>query len=629
MKQKYIYRTMAIVAAALCTLTARAKKPRVIENPECIANSTDNTLTVTRVELSDTATVISFHATYKPGWWICLSRSTVLIDDAGRRYATRCGIGIGLSKRFTMPDSGEADFKVSFEPLPRGTRHIDMIESPQDLKIWGIHERGDKPLSKKATALKPDPALQATDEASFFRRGTGVIRGRFTGKHPAIINYNGYDAIMQTDNPKVFDVADDGTFTATIPVECPTLDYLRFDNSQCYFYLCAGDTIDMTINEDNTVGYADGTRHRRLLTLLSNINPEISLDYQHMKALAGSLTFADYSKAIVSGTKERLVFADYLTSKYGLNPEESHLLRTMTRMRCCWFINEIDMTKPDSTATGSLNPANYTFMRDMGLEDLTCFSLPHELHFLLNRYEFCDMMLHKRKPEFTNQAAMTNDSTKMAVDEAIFGLGHPSKLLQLIWLNEDYYKENIYNIDPEQGSKLIDSRKRLLVSPYLRARLDSLQRKLGNPSAAIYDLPEGRATDIFNAIVKPYRGKMVIVDFWATTCGPCVAEIKESQRLRNSIAAMPDVEFVFITNDRQTSEKSYKDFTAKYLNGEESHRIPYDDWQRLMALFKFNGIPHKEIVTPSGRIADIEPPQLYHGDYALREIRNIVNKLKE
>ena len=88
---------MAIVAAALCTLTARAKNPRVIENPECIANSTDNTLTVTRVELSDTATVISFHATYKPGWWICLSRSTVLIDDAGRRYATRCGIGIGLT----------------------------------------------------------------------------------------------------------------------------------------------------------------------------------------------------------------------------------------------------------------------------------------------------------------------------------------------------------------------------------------------------------------------------------------------------------------------------------------------------------------------------------------------------
>lgn len=167
MKSNYFYKTMAVAAAALCTLSAMAKRPRVIDNPECMANSTDNTLTVTRIELSDTATVVSFHAKHKPGWWIRLSRSTVLVDDAGRRYATRCGIGIGLSKRFTMPKSGEADFKVSFNPLPLSTRYIDMIEGPNDYKIWGIHERGEKPLGKDATAITPDTALQIADEAAF------------------------------------------------------------------------------------------------------------------------------------------------------------------------------------------------------------------------------------------------------------------------------------------------------------------------------------------------------------------------------------------------------------------------------------------------------------------------------
>lgn len=317
---------MAMAAAALCTLSAMAKRPRVIDNPECMANSTDNTLTVTRIELSDTATVVSFHAKYKPGWWIRLSRSTVLVDDAGRRYATRCGIGIGLSKRFTMPKSGEADFKVSFNPLPLSTRYIDMIEGPNDYKIWGIHERGEKPLGKDATAITPDTALQIADEAVFFRRGTGVVRGRFAGKHPTIINHYGYNAIMHTETPKVFEVADDGTFTATLPVECPTLDYLNNDNSKYYFYLCAGDTIDVTINEDNTVSYADGTRHQRLLTLLSNYSPDMSLDYHHMNTLADSLTFADYSKAIVSGTEQRMAFANYLIGKYGL---------TRKRLTCC------------------------------------------------------------------------------------------------------------------------------------------------------------------------------------------------------------------------------------------------------------------------------------------------------
>lgn len=187
----------------------------------------------------------------------------------------------------------------------------------------------------------------------------------------------------------------------------------------------------------------------------------------------------------------------------------------------------------------------------------------------------------------------------------------------------------MYDKDPERGSTLIDSRRQLLVSPFLRARLDSLQRRLDSRAKATYALPKGRAADAFNAIVKPYRGKTVIVDFWATTCGPCVAEIEASRRLRDSIAAMPGVELVFITNERQTSDKSYKEFTAKYLNGEESYRIPYDDWLRLMALFKFNGIPHKEIVTPDGRIANMEPPQLYHGEHALREIKRMARELRK
>ena len=294
------------------------------------------------------------------------------------------------------------------------------------------------------------------------------------------------------------------------------------------------------------------------------------------------------------------------------------------------FISWFKENDTDTTATSNMNPANYAFMRHMGLEDLTCFSLPFELYFLQNRYEYCKPIAYKRIPgKPANRLEWADDSRRMAIDEAIFGLGHPSKLLQLIWLNEEYYTRAVYDKDPERGSTLIDSRRQLLVSPFLRERLDSLQRRLDSRAKATYALPNGRAADAFNAIVKPYRGKTVIVDFWATTCGPCVAEIEASRRLRDSIAAMPGVELVFITNERQTSDKSYKEFTAKYLNGEESYRLPYDDWLRFMALFKFNGIPHKEIVTPDGLIANMEPPQLYHGEYALREIKRMARELRK
>lgn len=612
---------------ALLALTAQARKPRVIENPQWISSNTGKSLTITRVELTDTATVLWFHSKYKPNKWIRISRAATLTDDSGRRYKARCGIGIKLSKRFYMPASGEADFKVSFDPLPRDTRAFDFIESPADWKIWGIHAPGEQLPQYTEATNRADSALRQTDEAAFFRRGTGVVCGRFLGKRPALVKHNGYNAMTSESSPQVFDVAADGSFTATIPVECPKLDNLTANGRRLHFYLCAGDTIRMDIMEDGTVSYADGTKHKRLLTMLSNYDPDMATDYYRMAALADSLPFSEYAKAIANGAIEQLNFAEYLIQKHKLNAEEAHLLRTKTRMVCCQYIEPMTYEKTDTTATGPLNAANYAFMRSMGLEDLTCLSLPFELTVLQNRYEYCDLMFYNTATGNPARRIRMDDDTRIARDETLFGLGRPSMLLQLTWLVKHRYANNEYPQDSARASKLISRRIGLMKSPYLRARLTDMKHELESPKAATYALPDGRAAALFDSIVAPYRGKTVIVDFWATTCGPCVAEIKASQQLRDSIAAMPDVELLFITSDRQTPAKAYADFKAKYLAGEESCRITHDDWQRLMALFKFTGIPHKEVVTPSGLIARAQMHTFHEIGSSLREIRSMAASL--
>ncbi len=60
----------------------------------------------------------------------------------------------------------------------------------------------------------------------------------------------------------------------------------------------------------------------------------------------------------------------------------------------------------------------------------------------------------------------------------------------------------------------------------------------------------------FADMIKKSAGKVVIVNFWATWCGPCVAEFPEFVKLDNEYRAKGGVRFVHITADDSTDLKT-------------------------------------------------------------------------
>lgn len=588
--------------AIMLTATVMGRSIRTINNPACMANPQRNSLNVTKVELSDTATIIWFKAKEKPNNWIRMSGKAFITDDSGKRYAARAITGMSFGKRFYMPETGETDFAVTFSPIPASTKFIDFVEGSDSWKILGIHDSKLNPAKEIAQtdtrAYRIDPARGD----SFFRSGTAVVKGKFEGKHPAIVEYSEEDAIYGTSAPLVFEVDSAGAFTASISVKCPMLSRLDFNRrGNICFYAAAGDTVCVSIDKNNHVHYADGTRHKNLLDILSNIDYYLSFIYYDMKAKSETASCAEYMKYLEEKTNRQLLLADYLAGRYSLNNEELHLLKTKIKLACCQLINEFNWKYENSAKGETLNPANYAFMRNMGFDDLTYLSIPFEMYFMCNRYEYCDIICYKEADDIDRMRSTTNDSMKLAVDKAIFGTQSPSLFLQTLWLKQETYK----NSTPEAQEKslgLINSRKEHITIPQYRQFIAHLAERIAQPAGWLYQLPDGKGTDIFNAIVEKYRGKLVLVDFWSTTCGPCIADIKSSQQLRDSIAKHSDIELVFITNDRQSGKSSYTKFVGEHLKGEESYIIPYNDWSYLTSLFKFNGIPHYELIAPDGRM---------------------------
>ena len=83
------------------------------------------------------------------------------------------------------------------------------------------------------------------------------------------------------------------------------------------------------------------------------------------------------------------------------------------------------------------------------------------------------------------------------------------------------------------------NRRALLVASTLAAFTSTLfaselKRWTGNPAAPPIELP---TTDGAQMSLQQLRGKVVLVNFWATWCEPCITELPSLQRLRDMLAA--------------------------------------------------------------------------------------------
>jgi thiol-disulfide isomerase/thioredoxin len=112
----------------------------------------------------------------------------------------------------------------------------------------------------------------------------------------------------------------------------------------------------------------------------------------------------------------------------------------------------------------------------------------------------------------------------------------------------------------------------------------------------------------FDSLISSYKGRVVYIDFWASWCSPCLAEMPTSKKMREQFLDKK-IAFIYISTDQKYSD--WIDIIPKALlkNYNNSYLLMNSETSSLKKVFNLSSLPKYIIVNKEGKVVNTNAPR--------------------
>ncbi|MDE7471983.1 MAG: TlpA family protein disulfide reductase [Muribaculaceae bacterium] len=604
----------AIVTAAAVFTSCSQKGPRTIENP-IINYSNTTTIDIVGVELTDSCTILTVQATFMPNHWIRIVPETTLQAD-GKTYRLIAADGIEPGKEFWMPESGKATFTLTFEPLPFSTEKFDFIEGnePGAFRLWDIDITGkqrDKYPAGLPKSLENIPNDGPMPDFAFGIGETTVNVHMLPYRPEFGNNLNLYvNSIQGSQQEYTIKIDSLGNGSVSFPQYGTAHGFIVFESgySGGSYTLYPGETLDCYIDMRMTGEYTMSNRedfvksiyrknyHTGHYSALDRLMAEIKKPYYGLGLHTG--TFADYH---MNGRE----YMDMVKSKYDqfcdsiASFDASDMAKEMMMYR---LKDEVLQAMSEMTF---LLQHNYRHVHNSWREPVPADSI----NATLTDSDYAEVAtwfdINDPKLLFAGADGLTAhdwSSTGAAADL--------SKSVRMFVMASRKIGEQQFT-DADRDSL------RALSNQFYATACDSIdvrtRRKIMEltESKLVTPTPDVAPDKVFDAIIAPHKGKIVVVDLWNTWCGPCRGALAANEPLKTGELANDDIVWIYIADDSSDASKYLEmipDIKGIHF------KITADQINSIRSRFNVDGIPYYIIVDRNGK-AEGRPDLRNHSTY--------------